>query len=236
MDYFPEVLIISLIGGLVSIDTASGWQVMISQPVVVCPILGLIFGHIEMGLSIGILLELPWLVNVPLGGFHGSEGNLGAVVATSLGIFLTTHKVDTPTNIIIIISILYSLIVSRVGSYTVEYVRKANLSLVYSADRAALEGDLGKITWLNIVGLIYSFLMGLSLVAIGFSVGIVILPPLAGYIHPEFDFAFGVARYGLIGLGIGAVATLFITKETKWFLVIPFVVGVLILGLILIFT
>jgi len=234
MDFFPEVLIIAIIAGLVSIDTASGWQVMISQPVVSCPILGLIFGYPELGLLMGILLELPWLINIPMGGVHGSEGNLGAIVAASLGIYLKSHQANTD-NIIVIISIMYSLVVSRVGIYLVDYVRKANLMLIHSADKAALLGDTKRISWLNSIGLFYSFLMGFFLVGIGFTLGVIVLKPLAAFVHQEFNFAFGLAKYGLLGLGIGAVATLFITRETKWYAVVPFVTGVLIFVFISIF-
>lgn len=227
MDFFPAVLIVSFIAGLVAIDTASGWQVMISQPVVSCPLIGLIFGDPELGLTMGILLELPWLINIPLGGVHGSEGNLGAIVATALSIFLKSRQVNTE-NIIIIIAIMYSLLISRVGIHLVEYVRRANLSLIHLADKAALEGDLKRISWLNSLGVVYSFFMGFFLVAIGFTIGVIVVRPLVSFVHQDFNFAFGMAKYGLLGLGVGAIATLFITKETKWYAVIPFVFGILI--------
>lgn len=231
MDFFPEILIISFIGGLIAIDTASGWQVMFSQPVVSCPIIGLLFGSPELGLLMGILLELPWLINIPLGGVHGSEGNLGAVVATALSIYLKSHEVNTE-NIIVIISIIYSLVVSRVGIFLVDYVRRANLMLIHLADRAALQGDLRRITWLNITGVFYSFFLGFLLVGLGFALGVIVLKPLGAFIHQEFDFAFGLAKYGLLGLGVGVVATLFINKETRWYVVVPFISGVLILVVI----
>ena len=225
MDFFPEILLISLIAGIVSIDTTSGWQVMISQPVVSCPIIGLIFGDPQLGLWMGMLLELPWLINIPLGGTHGSEGNLGAVVATTLSIYFKSNEVNTE-NIVIIISIMYSLVISRAGAYLVEYVRRANLALIHAADRAASRADLKKITQLNYIGVIYSFLSGFFLVGIGFTAGVILLKPLAAFIHPEFNFAFGMAKYGLLGLGIGAVATLFINRKTKWFAVVPFLAGI----------
>ncbi len=228
MDFLPEVLLIGFIGGLISIDTASGWQVMISQPVVSCPLLGLIFEYPELGLMMGILLELPWLINIPLGGVHGSEGNLGAIVATSLSIYLKSHEINTE-NIIVIISIIYSLIVSRVGIHMVDYVRKANLMLIHLADKAAAQGDMKRITWLNMTGVLYSFFLGFILAGMGFVLGVIVLKPLAAFIHQEFNFAFGLAKYGLLGLGVGVVGTLFINKETRWYVLVPFIVGVLIL-------
>ena len=224
MDYFPEVLLISLIGGIISIDIAAGWQIMISQPIVACPVIGLILGNPELGILMGILLELPWLINIPTGGVHSSEANLGAVTATSLSIYLVAQQVNTE-NIIVIIAIVYSLFVSHVGKHLVSFMRQSNLRLTYAADVAASNADLRKITWLHTLGILYAFLLGFSLIGIGFSLGILILKPLAKFIHPNFDFAFGIAQYGLLGVGFGVVATIFITKETRWYMAFGFIVS-----------
>jgi len=234
MGYFPEVLLISFIGGLVSIDTASGWQVMISQPVVSCPVIGYFFGFPALGLLMGILLELPWLINVPLGGVHGAEGNLGAIVAAALSFYLKSHMVNGE-NIIVIIAIMYSLVVARAGIYSVELMRRANLRLIHAADIAADQGDTKRISCLNLLGVFYSFIMGFLLVGIGYTAGIIMLKPLAAFIYPDFNFAFGMAKYGLLGLGVGALATHFITKESRWYVVVPFLTGILLLILIKIF-
>lgn len=231
MEIFPEILLISLIAGLIAIDTASGWQVMISQPVVSCPLIGLLLGDLQLGLLMGILLELPWLINIPLGGVHGSEGNLGAIVATALSIYLKSRAVNTE-DIIVITAIMYSLVISRAGAYLVEYVRRENLRLIHAADRAAAQGNFKKINWLNSTGVIYSFLLGFFLVGIGYLVGIIVLKPLTAFIHQEFNFAFGMAKNGLLGLGVGAVATLFINGETKWYAAIPFLIGIMIFAVI----
>jgi len=235
MEYFPEILLICLIGGLVSIDTASGWQIMISQPVFACPVIGLIFGNVEMGIMMGVLLELPWLINIPTGGTHGSEGNLGAVVATSASIYLLDKGVNTE-NIIIIIAILYSLMVSRIGNHLVEFMRNANIGLLYGADRAASVADLKKITLLQLMGVLYAFILGVALVGISFTIGILILPALVGFIPDYFDFAFGVAKYGILGVGFGVVATLFISRETRWHLIVSFVFSLAGLSILLLLT
>lgn len=221
MEYFPEVLILCFIGGIVGIDTAAAWQLMISQPVVTCPVIGLIFGQPEIGILLGILLELPWLIEMPIGAKHGLSGNLGAVVATGIAIYLNSHKCNTE-NIIIIISILYSLLVSRAGSYLLIVKRKLNSKLTYLADDAAARGDISLISRFHLTGVIYSFTLGFLLVGVGFTIGLFLLPSLCEFIHPDFDNAFGLAKFGLLGLGVGAVAILFLTKETKWFIVISF--------------
>lgn len=232
MEYFPEILIICLIGGLVSIDIAAGWQIMISQPVFACPIIGLIFGYVDIGIMMGVLLELPWLINIPTGGTHGSEQNLGAVVATSVSIHLIDHQINTD-NIIIIVSILFSLLVSRIGSRMVEFMRNENVRLHYGADRAATIADLRRISWLHWMGTVYAFLLGIILVGTSYTIAILILPAIVGFIPPYFDFAFGVAKYGILGVGFGVAATLFISRETRWHLILSFLLSLVALIILL---
>ncbi|MFZ5516873.1 MAG: PTS sugar transporter subunit IIC [Candidatus Zhuqueibacterota bacterium] len=231
MDLFPAILIISVIGGLVSVDTTAGWQVMISQPVVSCPVIGLIFGYPEIGLILGILLELPWLVDIPSGGAHGSEGNLGAVTATALAIYLKSRDISTD-NIIIFVSVIYSLGVSYVGGLLVTLVRRVNISLQHAADDAASRADLSRIHWLNLSGLGYSFVTGFFLVGFFFTIGVLLFPSIVSSIHPKFDAAFGLAKYSLLGLGFGAVATLFLNRETKWHFLSVLGIGLIIMALV----
>jgi mannose/fructose/N-acetylgalactosamine-specific phosphotransferase system component IIC len=221
MEFFPDLLLICVIGGVVSIDIAAGWQVMVSQPIIACPLVGLVLGHLELGVVMGSLLELPWLIVIPTGGRHSSEANLGAVTATALSIYLLADQASTE-NIIIIISILYSLFVSFLGNHLVDFMRRTNLRLMYAADIAASEANLGKITWLNTVGLIQAFFLGFILVGFGFGLGWLILKPLARFIHPTFDSAFGLARYAMLGVGFGVVGTMFITSETRWYAALGF--------------
>ncbi len=227
MEYLPAVIIIGLIGGIVAVDTTAGWQIMINQPLVTCPVIGLIFGQFEAGVSIGVLLELPWLINIPSGGKHGSEANLGAVVAAGMMVYFVDHNFNT-INIIIILCLVYSLLISKAGGFLVDYVRKQNLMLMHQADQAAEKGNLTKISQLNIIGLLHSFFMGFILTVIGFSLGLVILKPIIGWIHPDFDYAFGLAKYAVFGVGFGTVATIFVNKNTQWYFVASAIVSFLI--------
>lgn len=228
MDFFPAILIISLIGGIVSVDTTAGWQIMISQPVVACPVIGLIFGYPEIGLIMGILLELPWLIDIPSGGAHGSEGNLGAVVATALAVYLKSRNISSD-NIIIVSTVLYSLGISYLGGILVNITRKANARLHHAADEAAENADLAKISRLHFGGLLYSFSSGFILIAVFFIMGAVIFPLLLNYINPELDSAFALAKYSILGLGFGAVATLFINNETKWYFIFALLTSIIVL-------
>lgn len=221
------MFLLSIAGGIVAVDTAAAWQIMISQPVVICPVLGLLFSQPEIGLTMGILLEMPWLVNIPCGGKHGTEGNLGAVAATGMAIYFNAHHINT-VNIIVVISIIYGLGVARFGKSGVEYVRRINLSLIHKADKAALKGDVRQIESLNYSGVLYFFVMGFVLIGFSLLIGFLLVQPLIKFIHPNFNTAFGLAKYAILGVGFGGIVTLFMNRETKWYFFIPFLAGLFI--------
>ncbi len=230
MDFLSTLFITSIIGGLVAVDTAACFQFMFSQPIVSCTVTGLIFGQPEIGILAGALLQLPWLINIPSGGTHGSEVNLGAVVASSLSVYFVAQQVNAD-NIILIVTIIYSLLISRAGAYLVDILRKTNIILAHQADTAAKQGNMRRIEWLNLSGIFYVFLLGFFLSAVGFAAGVVFLKPVMQRIHPDFDQALEMAKYGILGLGFGSAATLLFAKETKWYTLIGAVSAVL--GLIL---
>ncbi len=50
-------LVLILMGGIVALDTTSGPQMLISEPIVTCSTLGLLFGRFETGLIMGMFFE-----------------------------------------------------------------------------------------------------------------------------------------------------------------------------------
>ena len=63
----PYWLPLSLLLGLLSLDVTAIGQFMVSRPIVVGPLVGLVTGHPELGLTLGALTELLWIADVPVG-------------------------------------------------------------------------------------------------------------------------------------------------------------------------
>ncbi|NOZ62770.1 MAG: hypothetical protein GXO74_13950 [Calditrichaeota bacterium] len=218
--------IVSILGGIAAVDAVPAFQFMINRPIVICSLTGAIFGMTEVGVTFGILFELPWLIDMPLGGKHGSENSLGAVVAAGLAIVFFRQKLNQD-NIIIIINFLFGMGIAKIGANFIEFVRQKNLSLVQKADLAIQRGEFSQITVLNLTGAAHSFVMGLALTAAGLISGYLVLPVIIKFIHPNFNDAFGMAKFGILGVGFGSVLTLFLTnKETKRCYLVPTFIGV----------
>ena len=78
MELFPVILILA---GIVAMDTTAGPQLMISEPIVACTVLGLLLGRPELGIMLGILFQFLWLAYLPLGGSGFTDNNMAAFTA-----------------------------------------------------------------------------------------------------------------------------------------------------------
>ena len=76
-------LLIALLAGIVSMDTTSGPQFLISEPIVSCPIIGFLLGAQETGLTMGIFFQLLWLGYLPLGTVHFIDSNMADFISTA---------------------------------------------------------------------------------------------------------------------------------------------------------
>lgn len=212
MNLLSELLIITLFGGIVMLDTTACWQIMISQPLVSCTLLGWMFGNTEMGLLMGILMQTPWLLEAPVGGTKISEGNLGSLLAAGIAIHFVNHSI-TASNIALVFAILWGLLVSVLGWKFVESMRRSNVRLSYLADKAATKVNLSRITWLHLIGILYAFWIGAIISNVGYLAGVLLYSRLVAYIPDFFDVPFGYAKYGLMALAVGTMVSMFLTRK-----------------------
>jgi len=75
---------IALVGGLIGLDRTAVGQFMISQPIVVGPLTGWMLGDPGAGVVIGAVLELIWVLDMPIGSFVPADATISTVSATAI--------------------------------------------------------------------------------------------------------------------------------------------------------
>lgn len=75
---------IAVAGGLIGLDRTAVGQFMISQPIVVGPLTGWILGDPVAGIVIGAVLELIWVLDMPIGAFVPADATISTVSATAI--------------------------------------------------------------------------------------------------------------------------------------------------------
>src|SRR3989339_1766376 len=62
-----EIIALSFLAALLSVDVTLFGQFMISRPIVCGPLIGYFLGDIKTGLWVGMLVDLIWIGNIPMG-------------------------------------------------------------------------------------------------------------------------------------------------------------------------
>jgi mannose/fructose/N-acetylgalactosamine-specific phosphotransferase system component IIC len=75
---------IALVGGVVGLDRTAVGQFMISQPIVVGPLTGWMLGDPGAGMIMGVVLELIWVLDLPIGAFVPADATISTMSATAI--------------------------------------------------------------------------------------------------------------------------------------------------------
>jgi len=121
-------IILLVAAGVIAMDTTSGPQFLLSEPVVSCAVLGVLFHRPEFGLWLGILFQLLWLGYLPLGAARLSDGNMAAFIATA-SLFLAQRLFAIDTVILkaaVIPALFFGIAVGAIGLHLTQFTRKMN--------------------------------------------------------------------------------------------------------------
>lgn len=131
-----DLLLVSLLGGVLALDGTSVGQFMVSRPLVAGALAGWLVGEPAMGFSLGLLLEAYLLVSFPSGGARFPEGATATVVAVA-----STAGVD-PLGALPL-GMAVGLVWGQVGGFSVSALRRLNARLVPEPDSPRPERVVG---------------------------------------------------------------------------------------------
>lgn len=177
--YWFEIAVAALVSVFAGIDRTAGPQVMLSRPLVVGPLTGLLLGNPLAGLEVGILLELLWLARVPAGASIPPDDTQVAVGATFLAIIFADYwKADW--SAVVIFAVLIAAPLGRVGGYLDRRARELNGRECLRIQRSVKNGVLEEVEGAHLIGLLFfatsSLLSFLVIVLLGSSVMLIFFP------------------------------------------------------------
>ena len=157
-----EIVLVTLLGGLLALDGTSVGQFMLSRPLVAGALLGWMLGEPALGLTVGAILELYLLVSFPTGGSRFPEGATATVVAVASAAGSTTPGA-------LPLAIAVGLVWGQLGGVTITALRHANSRLVPEPGRP-LRGP-GDVTVAHGIALLLDFARGAALTFSGVLLG-----------------------------------------------------------------
>ncbi len=122
-----ELLLVSLLGGVLALDGTAVGQFMVSRPLVAGALTGWLVGSPAVGLTVGALLEAYLLVSFPSGGARYPEGATAAVVAVA------SAGAADPLGAVPL-GLALGLVWGQLGGFTVSALRRLNAWMVPDGD------------------------------------------------------------------------------------------------------
>ena len=220
--FATDIIIISVIGGLLSLDRRAAMQLMISQPLLAATIVGAAMGNVEQGMFIGVVLQLMWMSCVLFGANIPRNDTL-ATVTISSAYFLYAKQVDpTILNVhhisgcvpsVLALSILIGSPVCILGQWMDVKLDHLNLALASQADRSASEGETSPIAFIVFLAIVRTFMANATATAVTTVGAIVLLVELHSHLGQDLIEALSILSvYLLPALGI-AVSLSMIRKR-----------------------
>ncbi len=170
MELFPVIIFLA---GIVAMDTTAGPQLLISEPIVTCTVLGLLFGVPEQGIMLGILFQLLWLGYLPLGAVIFTDNNMAAFVATA-SLLLSTRLYepsDMAVHAAYIPALIIGTVVGVIGLHMRNFERRMNDKRTDSLITRFETGETPSIQASIAAGLFTAFCKGVVMALIFIPVG-----------------------------------------------------------------
>ena len=167
MEHLNLSLIVALLGGIVDLDSTAVVQCMISQPIVAAPLTGLILGSmlgnatagIHVGLMVGVILQLTWIEQLPLGMNVPPDAALASVLSVALG-FCAGHEFTNyaTREACYTVGLLVSVALGLLGRSLDMFVRRLNTNIDSWVNQKIEDNNFGSIRFGHISGGFITFI------------------------------------------------------------------------------
>lgn len=213
MHLFFTALIVGLAGGILEWDIYGWGQTMISRPLVVGIVIGLILGDVKTGLLIGASIEMIYLGTIAVGAAVPPDATAAAVIATSLGIL---SGADPKVAVTLAIPVAMAAQILQMFIWTI------NAGLMHKADKYVTKGDLKGTDKLQYLGSFLFFLQGFIPAFIAILLGVNAVKYLVANMPLWLTNWFTVAGGILPALGFAMLFVMMSNKKLIPFFIIGF--------------
>jgi mannose/fructose/N-acetylgalactosamine-specific phosphotransferase system component IIC len=135
--------LLSLAGAVVLLDKWTFGEFGISQPIVSCPLLGILFGDFGAGMFLGTALQLVWIESLPLGGEKpldyqsaGVVGITGFLLARRLWLPQPAQAWLAVEHRVLFACLILAALATIVGQFADDRLRRVNDGIYALGDRA----------------------------------------------------------------------------------------------------
>jgi len=203
------VLVVDLILGAVvalvcGLDRVAALQIMISRPIVAAPLAGWLLGDIEVGLQIGMMIELLWLARLPVGAAVPPDDTQVAVAGTVLSIGMGKLLGHNGLEFILL-CLLVATSLGKLGQFFDRFARLQNRQTMEKAEAAFNAGDLSAAQRCHLAGVFRFALAALGTYGVIVAGGFLLVPVLSPILLSGLKHSADWIRIALPLIGIAVI-------------------------------
>ena len=151
-----DIFLVAVAGGLILLDRTAAFQFMVSRPIVIGPVIGLLLGQPAAGAILGGLIELLWISRPPLGGHIPPNEAFGVVVSAGAVMIVSGASGDVSRGMLVL-GFLMVQPLARLATRVEMRIRRVNNRLLFLARGALDHGRMDSLPRYNLAGLAISF-------------------------------------------------------------------------------
>jgi mannose/fructose/N-acetylgalactosamine-specific phosphotransferase system component IIC len=198
----------SAVGALLSLDDNVLFRGMFAQPLACGSILGLLIGDLRLGATVGAILQLLWLFDVPAGGFISIDYT--SCTTISLALLLPLIKTGLSVKEALVVGlpffVLIGLLSGALSSHLTKRLRRFNELMVERAVRGVDNGRISSVWRNNTTALLPMFAKAFAIILASILAGLSLESLLLPFLVGHFDVSvhgFWLAALPAAGIGIG---------------------------------
>jgi mannose/fructose/N-acetylgalactosamine-specific phosphotransferase system component IIC len=219
-----DLFLISLIFALVCLDKKHIFQLALSQPLITCSLLGLYYNMPVQAMHFGLLVQLIWLSNLPIGAAKTPEGNIGSLI----GCILYIENFDRFSefgNALLVIAFLITVLLSYSASRLESFDRRINIKLFDYNSRILTVDDNASFGAIILLSLMVQFFFNFTLIYLGSVVGNFFIHFIQSYLNSGYNFLWEYTEIAILGISIGMIISVFKEKKSKGLIAVLSVVS-----------
>jgi PTS system mannose-specific IIC component len=214
--FFPDMTTIEtmmlpvlLMGFVVGLDTTAAFQIMVSQPLVACTILGWMVGDPVTGVSVGVVTQLLWMGKLPVGAATFPDGNLGALVAAALVLHFRNLTALDGIGVLLAMGVMWGALTAWAGGREIIIKRKIHTRWITWFETQSQQGKLRAYSRGHWLVTFWNGLIGAVSAGVFFIIGSLILGVIVPELPAQIHRVGYLIPYLLLGVGLTQILILF---------------------------
>ncbi|NLN59449.1 MAG: PTS sugar transporter subunit IIC [Deltaproteobacteria bacterium] len=207
------------------------FQTMLSRPIVIAPIIGLILGNVLTGLFVGAVIELFWCNKAPLGTYLPPNDSIVAAVST-LTVIPMVQNMPRIHQEMIALCILFYLPLGFLGQKLEAQIARFNEGLSEKALKQIESTDGSFEPPTPTLPIMVYFLYTFSMITLPLIFGLIYIPPFYDALPQAAERALFYSYYALPLIGVAAVLTTTQHRKTLLYFSTVFLISVLTLEIL----